>query len=105
MSWEDAERAAREDNLRDSLAWQTKWPNHCKACRGWGGRIVHNYPHSPDDFEPCEALDARSYLYDDDPTNHISYSICHRCDMPGKPYEGGICEFCRHNDDDGDPGW
>lgn len=40
----------RNEEIR---AWEEKWPNHCKTCNGAGGFVSHNYPHEPDDYEPC----------------------------------------------------
>jgi hypothetical protein len=62
-------------------AWEKRWPRHCKDCRGTGGTFIRNYPHAPDDFEPCEALP--------------KLQTCHRCAKDGLDEDGdGPCKQC-----------
>jgi hypothetical protein len=57
--------------------WEAAWPNHCRACEGWGGREesydpspagVSLSPGSMTDFEPCEKCGASD--------------LCPRCGVP-----------------------
>jgi hypothetical protein len=77
-------------------AWRAQWPNHCRACGGWGG---HNYPATgpsyscggePEGFDLCEELN--------------DYQ-CHRCGAFGALDDdrNGPCNKCGWNYDDGVP--
>jgi hypothetical protein len=57
----DAEQKAYAEIAQLAAAWRAKWPNYCKACRGWGGS---HYPDTgpsyscggePGGFDLCEA--------------------------------------------------
>ena len=66
--------------------WIKQWPNYCKACNGSGGKRIYNYPHAPDDFEFCTALDTQ---------------MCHRCGAAGLTEDSeGPCTHCGWNFDD-----
>lgn len=89
-----AEEAMAKEIAEAAKAWKEKWPNYCQSCWGRGGFPVYNYPHAPDDYDPCEAL----------PLN-----TCHRCGQAGlqpedpeynNPQEDafiGPCSFCGWN--------
>ena len=86
-----AERIAKE-----SAAWQQAWPNHCKACGGWGGaNINQSHPYGSGTatetlFDPCGAIE--------------NPATCHRCGQDGLSEDGeGPCKYCGWNYDDGDP--
>jgi hypothetical protein len=69
--------------------WRAKWPNHCKKCHGWGGKMWPATRHEPEDFDFCGA--------------HLP-DICHRCLHSGLTEDGeGPCSNCGWNFDDGEP--
>lgn len=75
-----------------NAAWRARWPNHCPACRGWGGAVhheSHGFRHGAAEriFELCDA---------------IPETQCHRCGEHGLTEEGeGPCTRCAWNFDDG----
>ena len=70
--------------------WKKECPNYCKVCWGWGGRVARNYPHAPDDFDACEAIE--------------DYTVCHRCGKNGMTEDfEGPCKYCNWDCDDGVP--
>lgn len=75
--------------------WRAKWPNHCKACRGWGGSSYeesHGFKGGGTEtiMDPCGA--------------HEDLTICHRCGANGLNEHGeGPCTACGWNCDDGEP--
>lgn len=75
--------------------WKEKWPNHCKACGGWGQSSVYWDNHGvPGSGEPC--CDTCEAIED--------YTICHRCGEHGLSEDGeGPCSKCGWNYDDGLP--
>lgn len=102
---EEQERQAYAQMQQATTEWKTKYPNYCTNCGGWGGFVTRNYPHAPDDFDPCEALPGNA---------------CHRCGELGlhpedpefsNPHEDcfiGPCSNCGWtgtNLGDGCPEW
>jgi hypothetical protein len=78
-----------------AAAWREKWPGHCKACHGWGGKSFterHGFKGGGGEqmFDECQAIeDAR---------------VCHRCGCLGLDVAGeGPCSACGWNYDDGEP--
>lgn len=76
--------------------WADLWPNHCRACRGWGGATSYqSQPYGMGSvqesfFDPCGAID-----------NPLT---CHRCGAPGLSEDSdGPCGACGWNYDDGEP--
>ncbi len=76
--------------------WREKWPQHCKACHGWGGSsYTQSHPYGMGSahetlFDPCEATERPE--------------TCHRCGVDGLDGDGnGPCKHCGWNYDDGDP--
>jgi hypothetical protein len=78
-----------------TVAWKARWPNHCKACGGWG--VFQRADHDPPDSGeiPLKLCDA------------LPPGACHRCGAPG-----GIdlqnrlsrgCRECGWEFDDGVP--
>lgn len=101
MSDADAEAiAVREVQEKQWIAerdavnavWRARWPNHCPACRGWGGAVhheSHGFSHGAAEqiFDLCDA---------------IPETQCHRCGERGLTEEGeGPCARCGWNFDDG----
>ena len=104
-----AEREAYERHKAELSAWQSKWPEACEECGGWGGQS-YSYDPSPAgvslapgsmyEFDPCEAPGC------------VSEGFCARCgkptlsEIPGVFEEGqGPCKNCGWNYDDGAPQW
>lgn len=75
-----------------NAAWRARWPNHCPACRGWGGAThyeSHGFRHGAAEriFDLCDA---------------IPETQCHRCGEHGLTDEGeGPCKHCGWDFDDG----
>ena len=83
--------------------WAQRWPDHCHACRGWGGSTFYqSHPYgmgsaSERMFEPCDDC---SML-----------GKCARCGELGLTNEDrgdestgeGPCKFCGWNYEDGQP--
>lgn len=73
-------------------AWKVRWPNHCKACGGWG--VFHYATADTGETTPtlCDALPA---------------GTCHRCGDPqGLDPDDEVrapCRSCGWNHDDGVP--
>jgi len=89
----DEEQRQREQDYqavaKAAEEWGAKWPAHCKCCGGWGGAVQRNYPHAPDDFDPCTG---------------IPDGMCHRCGAYGLTDDSeGPCNKCGWNYDDGKP--
>jgi hypothetical protein len=87
------EQKAYAEIAKLASAWAAKWPNHCKACGGWGGS---SYPATgpsyscggePGGFDLCEALPD---------------GACHRCGAITSDLDGA-CRACGWNFDDGVP--
>lgn len=74
-------------------AWRARWPNHCKACRGWGLTSFsqrHAVGYTEEVAEPCD--------------HQVDLQACHRCGQPGLDLNSeGPCRFCGWNFDDGTP--
>jgi len=81
-----------EERDAANAAWRARWPNHCPACRGWGGAThyeSHGFRHGTAEqiFDLCDA---------------IPETQCHRCGEHGLTEEGdGPCVRCGWNFDDG----
>jgi len=101
-SWEqdiererEAERQRAQQVAVAAAAWRKAWPNHCAACRGWGGSPfteMHGFKFGPGEqlFDPCQALP--------------NPATCHRCGQDGLDEDGeGPCKHCGWNCDDGVP--
>jgi DnaJ-class molecular chaperone len=91
-----ADREVVEKIKKAAEEWRARWPNHCKACHGWGGKIFtqsHSYgmgSASEQIFEPCDATE--------------KLETCHRCGELGLSEEAeGPCKFCEWNYNDGEP--
>lgn len=76
--------------------WRAAWPDHCKACQGWGGAVsFQTHPYGATSaaeplFDLCEA--------------HERIETCHRCGQDGLAESGeGPCLHCGWNYDDGEP--
>ncbi len=95
MSRSDAQAVVEAEDMR-AATWRAMWPNHCKACAGWGGAtFFQSHPYGMGSaqeqmFDPCEAPS--------------SAAICHRCGEAGLTEDGeGPCKACGWNYDDGEP--
>lgn|SRR5574337_107121 len=91
--WEVAERdmAAKLAEAQDE--WHRRWPNACKACKGWGLFVFyqsHGRGMSEQMTDPCDAL----------PEN-----TCHRCGALNATNDetGSPCLVCGWAWDDGEP--
>jgi len=90
------DREIFEKTKQAAAEWVLKWPNHCKACGGWGGStFLQSHPYgmgsaSESLFEQCSAIE--------------KYETCHRCGQDGLTEDGnGPCRFCGWDYDDGSP--
>jgi len=96
----DEEAAYWKERETEREAWRKQWPNHCRACGGWG--LVGHVSIDPQDPgpEPCEAM----------PEDR-----CHRCsgeletkririegDFP-RWEQVMVCTVCHWSFDDGEP--
>jgi len=93
-----ADKEAYEKTMQAAATWRARWPNHCKACGGWGGTTfnqTHPYGSTTTQeqiHDPCEAT--------------ASVETCHRCGHDGLDADGnGPCKHCGWNYDDGEPQW
>jgi hypothetical protein len=93
--WSD-EAACHARVQQLAAVWREKWPQHCKACHGWGGSsYTQSHPYGMGSahetlFDPCEATERPE--------------TCHRCGLDGLDADGnGPCKHCGWNYDDGDP--
>jgi hypothetical protein len=85
-----------QDQPQDpATAWKARWPNHCKACGGWG--VLQRADH-----EPHESGEITLRLCDAPPPG-----TCHRCgasngiDVADELSRG--CRYCGWDYDDGVP--
>ena len=86
----------QQDQRQDPVAaWKARWPNHCKACGGWG--VFQRADHEPNEsgeitLKLCDALPP---------------GTCHRCGAPdGIDAADGLsrgCRYCGWDYDDGVP--
>lgn len=72
-------------------AWQARYPQYCRRCRGFGGRTVGNYPDEPDEFIPC--------------ADCLERGLCPRCGATGANLNAyldrrPVCAACGWDDDD-----
>lgn len=71
--------------------WRNRWPLHCRACDGWGGRtFLQSHGPGPSEqlFDICGATE--------------DIAMCHRCGVTGLDEDGnGPCTACGWNYDDG----
>jgi hypothetical protein len=84
----------------EASKWAADWPHHCRACRGWGGKVIAGRfwgpPEAcyPSEFIPCE----------DRGPQH-----CHRCHGSlevhrfGGSIAYGACTECGWDFNDGQP--
>ena len=79
-----------QDQRQDPAAWKARWPNHCKACGGWG-------------VLPRAGADSRRIANDD--SRQITLRLCdalppgtcHRCGAPdGIDPADKLSRGCRH---------
>ena len=95
----DDDLAMRDELLQiraAAVAWRARWPMHCRACAGWGGRTYRqSHPYgstsaSEEGIDPCEAPEVATR--------------CHRCGADGLTEDGaGPCTACSRDYDDGEP--
>jgi hypothetical protein len=88
--------AATERAQAARAAWAEKWPNHCAACEGWGGRTSY-YDPSPAGV----ALSAGSMPDFDTCADCTDQGRCGRCG--GAVTDDAPCPSCGWNCDDGMP--
>jgi hypothetical protein len=90
---DEAEAKALRGMEEQNFQFQSKWPNYCRACGGWGGATDYqsvpwgSTTASTPIFEVCDALPETQ---------------CHRCGQHGLGEGGdGPCKVCGWDYDDG----
>jgi hypothetical protein len=91
----------QQDQPQDPVAaWQARWPNHCKACGGWGV-----FRRSGQD--PCEIAEHESGEITLRLCDALPPGSCHRCGAPdGIDVADELsrgCRYCGWDYDDGVP--
>lgn len=87
-------KEARKRYDREVKQYQTKWPNHCKKCNGWGGFYVRYDP------SPAGISLGSGYMTDFDLCLEcLEKDVCPRCGkgikvMEGEYFDTFRCENC-----------
>jgi hypothetical protein len=91
----------QRDQQQDPVAaWKARWPNHCKACGGWG--VFRRVSHKPGEIAGHESGEITLRLCDALPSG-----TCHRCgasdgiNVADELSRG--CRYCGWDYDDGVP--
>lgn len=96
-TFDDFEAYCREVTAA-AIAWEARWPNHCKKCYGQGGKSyveMHGFKHGAGEqmFDICEC---------------IEQGICPRCSANNMPIDDDESEapcvkcgwnWCKGSDD------
>lgn len=89
---EAAEKAEYEKVQKAADEWKKKWPMHCTACEGWGGKAYRGSYDEPPGFDHCSCTEIGK---------------CPRCGEADAINEDGEgpCKTCGWDYDDGAPQW